>query len=360
MPILGIIASSKKGAPAIPTIGTATNVGTARAYNNGAATVAFTPGVGVAATSFTAISSPGGFTGSGASSPITVTGLQSGVSYTFTVTASNASGTSAASSASNSVTATTVPQAPTIGTATRVSSSATVTYTTGATGGSTITSFVATSSPGSLTGSGSSPITVSGLSGGTTYTFTVTAINVNGTSLPSAASNSIFVPYAVGGIGPGGGRIFYDAGSTLSWGRYLEAAISTTSPSWSDVSQVFSGNTSSSIGTTGTAIGTGRTNTQDAYAQSSTGSRAVSTTWTYTGGGFNSTVNASTGWFLASQDELNTLYGQKTMVGGFGASYYWSSSEFNASNSYAQDFGGGGQIYDSKSFDFFVRPIRAF
>ena len=360
MPILGITASSAKIAPAIPTIGTATNVGTARAYNNGAATVTFTPGVGVAATSFTATSSPGGFTATGASSPLTVAGLQSNTSYTFTVTASNSSGTSAASSASNSITATTVPQAPTIGTATLSGSNVTVTYTAGATGGSAVTTFTATSSPGSFTGTGASPITVSGLSGGTSYTFTVTATNANGTSTASSASNSVFVAYAVGGIGPGGGRIFYDAGSTLSWGRYLEAAISTTSPSWSDVSQAFSGNTSSSIGTTGTAIGTGRTNTQDAYAQSSTGSKAVSTTWTYTGGGFNSTVNANTGWFLSSQDELNALYGQKTTVGGFGASYYWSSSEFNASNSYAQDFGGGGQIYDSKSFDLFVRPIRAF
>ena len=69
MPILGIISSSAKGAPGIPTIGTATNIGTSRAYNNGAATVAFTPGSGATATSFTATSSPGGFTATGASSP---------------------------------------------------------------------------------------------------------------------------------------------------------------------------------------------------------------------------------------------------------------------------------------------------
>jgi hypothetical protein len=192
MPILGVIASSTKGAPGIPTIGTATNVGTGRAYNNGSATVTFTAGAGAAATSFTATSSPGGFTATGASSPLTVTGLQSSTSYTFTVTGTNASGTSAASSASNSITATTVPQAPTIGTATGGSSSASVAFTAGATGGSAITTFTATSSPSSITGTGaSSPVTVSGLTNGTSYTFTVTATNANGTSTASAASNSV-------------------------------------------------------------------------------------------------------------------------------------------------------------------------
>lgn len=192
MPIIGVIASSAKGAPAAPIIGTATDVGTSRAYNNGAATVTFTAGAGATATSFTATSSPGGFTATGASSPLTVTGLQSNVSYTFTVTASNASGTSPASSASNSITATTVPQAPTIGTATAGDTTASITFTAGATGGKAVSTYTATSSPSSITGTNSaSPITVSGLTNGTAYTFTVTATNANGTSAASSASNSI-------------------------------------------------------------------------------------------------------------------------------------------------------------------------
>lgn len=188
-------AASTKSAPQAPTIGTATNVGSGRAYNNGAATVTFSAPAfdgKLPITSYTATSSPGGFTASGAGSPLTVTGLASGTNYTFSVTATNGVGTGAASVASNSITATTVPQAPTIGTATASSGSASVTFTANATGGSAITGYTVTSSPGGLTGTGaSSPITVSGLTNGTAYTFTVTATNANGTSTASAASNSV-------------------------------------------------------------------------------------------------------------------------------------------------------------------------
>ena len=82
-----------------------------------------------------------------------------------------------------------VPDAPTIGTATAGVESATVAYTAAATGGA-VTTFTATSTPGSFTGTGSSPITVSGLTGGTSYTFTVTGSNSTGSAV-SAASNSV-------------------------------------------------------------------------------------------------------------------------------------------------------------------------
>ena len=84
------------------------------------------------------------------------------------------------------------PLAPTIGTATDggTGSSATVAYT-AAGSGPAATSFTATSSPGGFTGTGSSPITVSGLTAGTAYTFTVHATNAYGNSPESSASNSV-------------------------------------------------------------------------------------------------------------------------------------------------------------------------
>lgn len=84
-----------------------------------------------------------------------------------------------------------IPNSPTIGTATATSDvAATVTYT-AAVLGATASTFTATSNPGSVTGTGSSPITVTGLTASTSYTFSVTAGNANGTSAASSASNSV-------------------------------------------------------------------------------------------------------------------------------------------------------------------------
>jgi titin len=131
----------------------------------------------------------------GSSGNCVVTGLTNGIAYSFTVTATNAMGTSAVSTASTAVTPATAPSAPTIGVAMATgSTTATVGFTAPVfDGGATITSYTATSSPGGVTGilnqSGSGTIAVSGLTTGTDYTFTVTATNSAGTSVASAASN---------------------------------------------------------------------------------------------------------------------------------------------------------------------------
>jgi len=84
-----------------------------------------------------------------------------------------------------------VPDAPTIGTATVAGESASITFTPATTGG-TASLYTAISNPGSITGtSATSPITVSGLTGGTSYTFTVRGSNSTGTGPFSSASNSI-------------------------------------------------------------------------------------------------------------------------------------------------------------------------
>ena len=163
---------------------------------NTSAKIAFTPPAsngGSAITKYTATSSPGGKTAFSTTSPITVSGLSNGTAYTFTVTATNSVGNSAPSAPSKSVIPATVPDIPGIVSATPGNTSAKVTFTTPASnGGSAITGYTATSSPGGKTAfSTISPITVSGLSNGTAYTFTVTASNSVGNSAPSASSISV-------------------------------------------------------------------------------------------------------------------------------------------------------------------------
>jgi len=90
----------------------------------------------------------------------------------------------------------TVPDAPTIGTATAGNATSTITYTApGSDGGSTILYYTITSSSTgaviSATTTSSTTATLTGLTNGTTYTFSVTATNAIGTSASSSASNSV-------------------------------------------------------------------------------------------------------------------------------------------------------------------------
>ncbi len=182
--------------PGAPTIGTAT-------AGDGTASVTFTPPSSTGGSpilQYTVTSTPAGITAIGSSSPIAVNGLADGTSYTFTVVAENAVGTSVASAASNSVTPTSTPTAvpptaPLNVSATAGVGQATISFSPPASdGGAAITGYTVTSSPGGLSASGSSsPLTVILLNGGTTYTFTVTATNSAGTSVPSSPSPPVTV-----------------------------------------------------------------------------------------------------------------------------------------------------------------------
>jgi chitodextrinase len=170
-------------------------------------------------TRYTVTSNPGNFTVTGTASPITVTGLTNGTAYTFTVTATNAAGTGPASSQSNSVTPCMVPGAPTGVSASAGIAQATVSFSAPAyNGGSPITSYRVISNPGNNTATGAaSSITVTGLTGGTAYTFTVTATNAAGTSPASSPSNSVTPTFTVPGAPTGVSATAGNAQATVSF-----------------------------------------------------------------------------------------------------------------------------------------------
>jgi hypothetical protein len=120
-----------------------------------------------------------------------ITGLTAGTTYYVRAYATNSIGT--AYGTETSFTTLSIPGTPTIGTATPGNTQAAVTFTAPVSnGGSPITGYTLTSSPGGITAAGSvSPITVTGLTNGTAYTFTVTATNAIGNSVASSASNSV-------------------------------------------------------------------------------------------------------------------------------------------------------------------------
>jgi hypothetical protein len=129
-----------------------------------------------------------------------VTGLTNGTSYTFTVTAQNTEGPSGLSDPSAAAVPTaaaapiTVPGSPTKVTA--VTGDGEVVVSWGAPvedGGSTVTGYTVSSTPGAktCTTTGSLTCTVNGLTNGTSYTFTVTAKNIEGPSVASDASAAV-------------------------------------------------------------------------------------------------------------------------------------------------------------------------
>ena len=140
----------------------------------------------------------------------------------------------------------TLPEAPTIGTATAgIDGVATVTFTAPELYGGTLSQYTATSSPSSITGTGTtSPITVSGLTNGTSYTFTVSATTGAGTGPESASSNSVSPEAGARGVIAGG----YAGGSINANTNVIEYVTINTSGNATDFGDLTAANQISSGG----------------------------------------------------------------------------------------------------------------
>jgi hypothetical protein len=127
------------------------------------------------------------------------------------------------------------PDAPADAVASAGDTEATVTFTVPASdGGSVITGYTVTSSPEGLTATGTeSPITVTGLTNGTEYTFTITATNTIGISDASAASNAV-TPAPPATVSDAPGSVVATLGDS-----YDEVSIAFTVPASDGGSAIF-------------------------------------------------------------------------------------------------------------------------
>ena len=177
-----------------------------------------------------------------------------------------------------------------------------------------------------------------------------------------AANDASWAPgataYAIGDIGPGGGKIFITPSTAgNSTGKYFEVA-----PVGVEVNREWATEANRQVlvsGADGTAIGTGEQNTIDIVNQSGNVTSAAVYCSDLTSGGYSD-------WFLPSKDELNQIYVNKvalnTDLGTWSA--YWSSSEWGfPGDPYAwyQYFWNGYQDpAGRKGNPISVRPVRSF
>jgi hypothetical protein len=74
----------------------------------------------------------------------------------------------------------------------------------------------------------------------------------------------------------------------------------------------------------------------------------------------NTFVGGYSDWFLPNKEQLQQLYTHRTAVGGMTDTYYWSSSESDQKQAWAQDFSTGEQLTGNKTNTSRIRPVRYF
>ena len=185
---------------------------------------------------------------------------------------------------------------------------------------------------------------LTGLIGGTTYYVRAYATNSVGTAYGAQISfNLIGANYA-------GGIVFYVDGS----GNHGLIAAS------SDQGSFEWGCQGTLINSTASTFGAGQSNTNAIIGLCTTTTNAASIC-------SNLVSNGYSDWYLPSKNELEVMYINRSIIGGFSTYYYWSSTEFNGNvapgpgtYAYQKYFLNGSSNYDYKMNSFKVRAIRSF
>jgi hypothetical protein len=187
-------------------------------------------------------------------------------------------------------------------------------------------------------------------------------------------------PYAIGDTGSGGGIVFYDKGYTSDGWRYLEAAPASMVFPPANYIKYSSIHVGELIGDTGTAIGSGKQNTEIIMEQlhnwNDLEGRKVAAQLCV-----EFECGGKTDWFLPSRDELNEMFLSLGVTGlneyalldwtfqdgktreewgGWNRKKFWSSSEVDNKEAWVVELNGGAQYSSQKGFEYMVRPVRAF
>ena len=160
------------------------------------------------------------------------------------------------------------------------------------------------------------------------------------------------IEYAIGDSGPAGGIVFHVTNGGLNG---LEAApVDQDTAPWNcngtDIEGVANLESAAAVDPNSGAVNTPLIAVQCPGTATNAAVLAAVYVW----------PNGQTDGFLPNKEELNFLYTQRNVVGGFARNIYWSSSEFNSGFAWNQFFVDGNQGgLEGKNVTLSVRAVRA-